>query len=124
MDEYGRHQLPFRPNERFVLYSITTEPGPLQIRPVEIEYILDGRRRKLVIRGTGSTDGYVSDLGEIISSESSEHESPIMEERVIQLESGEQITVDGNTVSKGVVRLINGKKDNKLEMATPMKPSD
>lgn len=107
MDQYGRHPLPFRPNERFVLNSVTAEPGPLQINPVEIGYILDGRPRKLVITGAGTTDGYVTDLGEIISSESSEHESPIMQERVIQLETGEKITVDGNTISKGEVRLKN-----------------
>jgi hypothetical protein len=108
--EYGRHQLPFRPNERFVLVSITAEPLHLPDRFIEISYILDGHRRKFVLSGAGTTDGYVTDLGRMISSESSETESPIMEERVILLASGEQITVVGNTVSEGEVRLRNRKE--------------
>lgn len=106
-DGFGRHQLPFRPNERFVLESVAAEPGHLPNRFIEISYRLDGRRRKFVLGGEGTTDGYVSDLGRLISSESSEHESAIIEERVIRLASGEQITVVGNTVSEGEVRLRN-----------------
>jgi len=115
-DDYGRHPLPFRPNERFVLESIIEEPGYSILKPVTIIYYLDGRRRKFVLTGVNTTDGYVTDLGRIISSESSETESAIMEERVIQLDSGEQITIVGNTVTKGQVRLTNKKKGNKSEM--------
>lgn len=111
MDKYGRHQLPFRPNERFVLESVAAEPGQWPDRFIEISYRLDGRRRKFVLGGVGTTDGYVTDLGRLISSESSEHESAITEERVIQLPTGEQITVFGNTVSTGEVKLMNRKEE-------------
>lgn len=110
MDEYGRHPLPFRPNERFVLVSITAEPGHWPDRFIEIGYLLDGHRRRFVLSGAGTTDGYVTDSGRIISSENPKSEGPIMEERVILLASEEQITVVGNTVSEGEVRLRNRKE--------------
>lgn len=102
----GKHSLPFRPNERFILTDVTpvtdyTAPHPI----IDLSYFLDGRRRIFSAVSTGTTDGYVTYLGRIFDHEEEGIESPITDEHIIQIKSGEQITVTGNTVNLGEVRL-------------------
>ena len=53
----------------------------------------------------GTTDGYVTDMGRLLANEIEGVESPIMDERVIQLATGEEITIAGNTIDQGGIRL-------------------
>lgn len=101
----GKHQLPFRPNERFILESVVEGPGLWMNSPISLIYHLDGRRRQWTLGGEGSTDGFVTDMGRLCASETEGVDSPIMDERVIRLATGEEITVIGNTTEKGWVRL-------------------
>ncbi len=101
--ETGRHQLPFQPNERFILQSVAPEPGVYENSRLIIVYFLDGKRKEWRMGGPRSTDGYVTELGWFL--ESSPVDGNFMEERVIRLPTGEQMTVSGNTVQRGEVRL-------------------
>ena len=102
--ELGRHPLPYRANERFVLTNIIGA-AVYGEAPSSIEYFLDGRRRTFKPAKVGSTDGYITYLGRLLAPEIDGVESPIMDEQVIRLRTGEEITVDGNTVDSGGIRL-------------------
>jgi hypothetical protein len=73
--------------------------------PITIVYYLDGIRREWTLEGEGSSDGFVTDMGRLLGSEIEGVESPIMDERVIRLTTGEEITVSGNTIEAGGIRL-------------------
>jgi hypothetical protein len=104
--EFGRHQLPYRPNERFVLIEVDAPTDFSAFdSPITITYFLDGKRRTSQFAAAGATDGYVTYLGRLLAAEIEGVESPIMDENVIRLTSGEEITVSGNTVNRGGIRL-------------------
>lgn len=102
--EIGRHQLPFQLNERFILQSVAPEPGVYENTPLIIVYILDGKRKDWRMGGPRSTDGYVTELGWYLRMAQGV-DGDLMEERVIRLPTGEQITVAGSSVQRGEVRL-------------------
>ena len=102
----GRHSLPFRPNDRFTLTDVEVVTDSAASHPViDLSYFFDERRRTFSAIFTGKTDGYVTYLGRVLVNEVEGVESPIIDEHIIQLKSGEQITVAGNTVDSGEVRL-------------------
>lgn len=101
----GRHQLPFQPNERFILQSVIEEPRIGAETLITITYFLDEKRRQWRLDGEGTCDGYVTDLGQFFDNEIAGVESSVMEERIIRLPTGEEITVSGNTIDSGGVRL-------------------
>ncbi len=103
--DLGRHPLPFQPNERFILQSVHEDPGLWMSSPISIVYYLDGRRREWTLAGEASSDGFVTDMGRLLASEIEGVESPIMDERVIRLATDEEITVSGNTINAGGIRL-------------------
>ena len=102
--ELGRHQLPYRANERFVLTEIIGGSSVFD-PPESIVYYLDGGRRVFRPHERGATDGYATYLGRIVASEIENKESPIMDEHVIRLITAEEITVIGNTINQGGIRL-------------------
>ena len=113
--DLGRHPLPYRPNDRFVITNIIGS-AIFGDAPSSIEYFLDGRRRTFEPAEVGSTDGYVTYLGRSLAPEVEGVESPIMDEQVIRLITGEEITVAGNTVDSGGVRL---RKQSAEQVAAP-----
>ena len=117
--ELGRHYLPFQPNKRFILQSVVPDPGAWTFGPITIAYLLDGKRRQLRLVCKGTTDGYVTDMGRILASEIEGVESPIMDERVIQLVSGEEITIAGNTIDKGGISLLTIKQAEQVGAHQP-----
>ena len=101
--ETGRHELPFQPNERFIIQSVFPKPGVYENAPLIIVYFLDGKQKEWKMGGPRSSDGYLTELGWFL--DSSPVDGNFMEERVIRLPTGEQITVSGNTVQRGQIRL-------------------
>ena len=97
--EIGQYDLPFQPNERFILEWVYPEREVAGETDLILVYYLDGKRREWIMGGPRSTDGYVTELGWFL--ESSPIDGNLMEERVIRLPSGEQITVSGNTFQQG-----------------------
>ena len=90
--ELGHHQLPYRPNQSFVLTEIEEAPRrTIFDPPISISYYLDGHRRRFRFAEPGTTDGYVTYLGRLLAAEIEGVESPIMDEQVIRLQSGEEI---------------------------------
>jgi hypothetical protein len=102
--EEGRHPLPFRANQRFILTKVTKD-NTLFESPKQIEYFLDGRRRTFLTNKVGASDGYVTYLGRVLTSEVEGVESPIMDEQIIRLKTGDEITIAGNTVNPGGIRM-------------------
>ena len=102
--DLGRHSLPYKPNNRFILNKVVGA-SMFGDPPDSIEYYLDGKKRYFYPRKNGDTDGYMTYLGRVLESEIKDIESPIMDEQVIRLNTGEEITVTGNTVAPNVIKL-------------------
>ena len=104
--ELGRHSLPFRPNERFIILEVEEfKPQIFGTPPKAIVYLLDGKKRRMLLSEKESKDGYIVFLGRVLDNEVPGEESAIMDEQVISLESGEEITIEGNTIDTGGIRL-------------------
>lgn len=100
----GRHFLPYKPNEQFVLNKIHKEPFHSKI-PFSIEYFINGKRKIFAPDKVGSTDGNITYLRRKISSEIEGVESPIIDEHIVRLHTGEEITIVSNTLNSGEIRL-------------------
>ncbi len=100
-DGSGLYSLPVAVSPQMVIIDVEKHRDPFET-PSSFIYILGGERRTMTTNEDGDSDGFITYLGRQFRSEKKKrpgkpNDGPIIDKQVIQLATGEEIVIAGNT---------------------------